>query len=247
MNAPSTDQSSRFGRARQRKLRRVMLANWLVFAALNVMFVALILIRARFGTDLRLPFDVLLVLFGVGFLVELGAIVAFKHVLWIRKPLVQSRFPSILSACFELVLFAMWSLWIGLGGLFQAEPLSSALALGSAGLAVWLVLAIHIRNFRVSQRGTCESCGYQLVGDDGGRCPECGTGFDRSGHSSPPRGTDISEPPDRPRYPAFSSRTHAPDKNRCFLDRTRGPATLKTADPNPLQRERATSAKPPYS
>ena len=80
MNAPSTDQSARFGRARQRKLRRVMLANWLVFAALNVIFVALILIRARFGTDLRLPFDVLLVLFGGGFLVELGAIVAFKHV-----------------------------------------------------------------------------------------------------------------------------------------------------------------------
>ena len=188
MDAPSTDHSSRPGGARQNKLRRVMLANWLMFATLMVIFIALVPIRTRFGTDLRTPFDLILVVFGAGFLVELGAIVAFKHVLWIRKPLVQSRFPSILYACFELVLFAMWTLWIGLGGLFQIESLSSALALGSAGLAVWLVLAIHIRNFLVSQRGTCDSCGYQLVGDDGDRCPECGTGFDPSDHSSPPPG-----------------------------------------------------------
>ena len=151
-----------------------MLINWLAFVGLTFVFAAQFPIRALFGTDLGIPIDVVLLIFGACFLVELGAVVASKHVLWIRKPLVQSSFTSILFMIYELLFFAMCFLWIGIGGLFQVDPLLSAVALASAALTLWLFLMIHIKRFRASELGTCDSCGYRLVGDSIDLCPECG-------------------------------------------------------------------------
>ena len=156
-----------------------MLVNWLAFVGLTFVFAAQFLIRALFGTDLGTPIDVVLVIFGACFLMELGAVVAFKHVLWIRKPLVQSSFTSILFMSYEVLFFAMCFLWIGIGGLFQVDPLLSAVALASAALTLWLFLMIHIKRFRASELGTCDSCGYRLVGDSIDLCPECGVGLER--------------------------------------------------------------------
>lgn len=41
--------------------------------------------------------------------------------------------------------------------------------------AVTLEVVRHIRRYR---RGLCENCGYNLQGNDLGRCPECGNRFD---------------------------------------------------------------------
>ena len=179
MSTPNrTNQSPEIGDDTRRNTRQLMLINWLVFVGLMLVFAAQFPVRALFGTDLGTPIDVVLVIFGACFLVELGAIIAFKHVLWIRKPLVQSSFTSIVFMSYELLFFAMCFLWMGIGGLFQVDPLLSAVALASAALTLWLFLMIHIKRFRASELGTCDSCGYRLVGDSIDLCPECGCQLD---------------------------------------------------------------------
>lgn len=64
------------------------------------------------------------------------------------------------------------SLWMQLAVLFALTP---ALAL------VWSLLYVNWRNRRLPCRH-CQTCGYNLTGNESGVCPECGTNIEKAVH-----------------------------------------------------------------
>ena len=58
----------------------------------------------------------------------------------------------------------------------EAFPEWATALLVVAGIAGYSVMGIHgVRNFRRWRRGQCLKCGYSLMGNTSGVCPECGT------------------------------------------------------------------------
>ena len=78
------------------------------------------------------------------------------------------RYTNTEPTLYPLRSYDVWGLTI------HMWPLVALFAVYPA-YAVTLELVRHIRRYR---RGLCENCGYNLQGNDTGRCPECGNRFD---------------------------------------------------------------------
>lgn len=78
----------------------------------------------------------------------------------------------------------LWILWLLILVVHCAEyplELDRGVAQGLAGLAVLGIIPAlwahkrDLERIRAKQRGLCRRCGYNLMGNVSGTCPECGT------------------------------------------------------------------------
>lgn len=102
----------------------------------------------------------------------------YFHQAVLSAPLRKSfckRHPRGLSVCFASELPSFRDLWIPV---LRPEGMTVPIVYVPVLLAAGSLLLQRHRRRRQPQTGCCSVCGYDLFGNESGRCPECGKPID---------------------------------------------------------------------